>query len=136
MISLIRRAKAKPKRKGKRKAPARRLKRAVVGERRDFRGLGVTDPNPPKKRKPKSKRRKAPTRRKAVRRVRSKKLPSYEKFRSSVDWHEAKAELEREAAMAWDREGRRMFITRHTILGRMRQRKLEAYNAAKRRRAA
>lgn len=53
----------------------------------------------------------------------------YERFRGGVSFQEAVAELRREAAQAWEHEGRRMFWRRSTVLGRMRQRKQEAYEA-------
>lgn len=57
---------------------------------------------------------------------------AYHTLRSGITFGEAVAELRREAQQAMEQEGRRMFWTRRTVLGRMRQRKQEAYEAYKR----
>lgn len=38
-------------------------------------------------------------------------------------------ELAEEARRAFENEGRRMFVTRHTVMGRWKQRKWEAYQS-------
>lgn len=57
---------------------------------------------------------------------------AYADFRSGLTFSDICAELRAEAREAMEREGRRMFWTRRTVLGRWRQRKLEAYEAFRR----
>lgn len=52
---------------------------------------------------------------------------TYERFRSGLTFAEIAEELRREQRQALDLEGRRMFITRRTVLGRWMQRKGEVY---------
>lgn len=53
----------------------------------------------------------------------------YTVFRTGLTFADICAELRREAAQAFDLEGRRMFWTRSTVLGRWMQRKGEMYAA-------
>lgn len=53
----------------------------------------------------------------------------YHSFRGSPSYEAVAAELREEARRVWELEGRRMFITRHTILGRMHQHKQTAWRA-------
>lgn len=51
----------------------------------------------------------------------------YAAFRTGYTFAEIAQELRREAAQAFELEGRRMFWTRRTVLGRWMQRKGELY---------
>jgi len=50
----------------------------------------------------------------------------YHRFNSGVSWDQVRAELKHEQNMA-KAAGQYMFVSRGTVLGRMRQRKQEAY---------
>lgn len=52
---------------------------------------------------------------------------SYDQFRCGLTFADVAQELRREQRQALDMEGRRMFITRRTVLGRMHQHKETAY---------
>ena len=56
-------------------------------------------------------------------------MVTYSDFRPGYTFAEIRAELRREQDLAWANEGRRMSVTRHTVLGRWRQRKLEAWDS-------
>jgi hypothetical protein len=56
----------------------------------------------------------------------------YERFRSGLTFSDVCAELRREADQAMELEGRRMFWTRRTVLGRWHEHKLAAYEAYRR----
>lgn len=51
----------------------------------------------------------------------------YEEFRTGLRFSDITAELRNEAEQVFEAEGRRMFWSRHTVLGRWRQHKLSAY---------
>lgn len=51
----------------------------------------------------------------------------YQDWTPGLSFADTRAELDREARYVFATEGRRMFITRHTVLGRMHQHKLEAW---------
>ena len=53
---------------------------------------------------------------------------SYDEFRTGLTFACVFQILKREALVKWE-AGERMFITRHTVLGRWRQIKLESYDA-------
>ena len=57
---------------------------------------------------------------------------TYEQFRTGLTFRDVHAGLVVEARNVFAREGRRMFITRHTVLGRWRQIKLASWEAARR----
>ena len=61
---------------------------------------------------------------------------AYERFRAGGPdfFAETAAALAREAREVWEREGRRMFITRKTVLGRMHQLKQAAWRGRQKRR--
>jgi len=50
----------------------------------------------------------------------------YTRFNSGITWDQVRAELKREQNMA-KAKGQYMFVSRGTVLGRLRQRKQEAY---------
>lgn len=52
---------------------------------------------------------------------------SYDQFRTGLTFTDIVAELEVEAARRFDQSGERMFITRHTILGRWCEHKRRLY---------
>lgn len=54
---------------------------------------------------------------------------AYERFKPGLDFAEVATELAQEARDVWEREGRRMFVTRRTVLGRMHQLKQAAWRA-------
>ena len=54
---------------------------------------------------------------------------SYQDFYCGLTFAEVRQELAVEVRNVFEREGRRMFVTRHTVLGRMRQHKLAAWDA-------
>jgi hypothetical protein len=53
----------------------------------------------------------------------------YEAFGSGRQFADVYQELKVEQLHAFEYEGRRMFVTRRTVLGRLRQHKLAAYDA-------
>lgn len=57
----------------------------------------------------------------------SEDIMPYEKFRTGLKFSDITAELRNEAHQIFEQEGRRMFWTRRTVLGRWRQHKLTAY---------
>ena len=57
---------------------------------------------------------------------------TYDQFRTGLTFRDVHAGLVVEAQRVYAREGRRMFITRHTVLGRWRQIKLGSWAAAMR----
>lgn len=52
----------------------------------------------------------------------------YQAFRTGLSFADVLQELKREAAQAFELEGRRMFVTRRTVLGRWHQHKQAAYS--------
>ena len=54
---------------------------------------------------------------------------SYHDFRSGYTFPEVRQELDVEARQVFELEGRRMFVTRATVLGRLHQHKQEAWRA-------
>lgn len=54
---------------------------------------------------------------------------TYQEFRTGETFSTIAAALREEARMVFENEGRRMFITRHTILGRWHQIKATSYSA-------
>lgn len=63
-----------------------------------------------------------------ARRTRHKPLP-YHRFRSGLDYGDVAEGLRAESWRVFEREGRRMFVTRHTILGRWHEIKRHSYLA-------
>ncbi|GIU68260.1 MAG: hypothetical protein KatS3mg001_110 [Candidatus Pacearchaeota archaeon] len=55
------------------------------------------------------------------------KIISYSDFRTGLTFRAVYQELKIEQTIAYNREGRRMFITRHTVLGRWREIKKAMY---------
>lgn len=55
-------------------------------------------------------------------------IVDYDSFRCGLTFADIVTELRHEARQVEQAEGRRMFWTRNTVLGRFRQRKLEAYS--------
>lgn len=53
----------------------------------------------------------------------------YDRFSCGLTFAEIVQELRREARQVMELEGRRMFWTRRTVLGRMREHKLAAYES-------
>lgn len=51
----------------------------------------------------------------------------YEEFRTGLTFGDVAAELRNEAHQVFEQEGRRMFWTRNTVLGRWHQHKQAAY---------
>lgn len=54
---------------------------------------------------------------------------AYDRFRSGYTFPEVRAELDIEARQVFESEGRRMFITRSTVLGRLHQHKQAAWRS-------
>lgn len=56
-------------------------------------------------------------------------LPPYEEVRTGETFGSIRQELDFEARRVFEREGRRMFVTRRTVLGRWCQHKRALYHA-------
>ena len=68
-----------------------------------------------------------PARGRAANRGRGRRGPiPYDQFRTGLTFRDVRRELDEEARRAYE-AGRYMWVTRRTVLGRLRQHKLEAY---------
>lgn len=57
---------------------------------------------------------------------------TYDTYRTGLTFRDVRQMLRVEAQHVFEREGRRMFVTRRTVLGRWHQIKRESYAATKR----